>query len=210
MVHRDQRSPVSPIDVQFRHGCKTELCKQVGFTLLEMIVASVLLVVLMSVVLRSLHTVLQESRADQFRREPITEVLASQIRRDLTNARQFRASSNLLELSGFIAQEPLTGKPLLTWAMVSYRIHSTREGTVLLREQRSASDSPARLDIVQPVWVGAASLSLSTSIIESDEGKSTDSNRAWQALPKIIELTLFDVSMQPIFNETMVRAENSQ
>ena len=182
--------------------------RRAGFTLLEMIVACVLMAVLMTVVVRVLNVVLRESRDENYGNQAfVAEILAAQIRRDVTNARQYRFTPSRLELLGFVAQEQHTGKPLLTQAIASYRIQPTSEGTVLVREQR-ASVAASR-SFTQPVWAGATSISFATSYVENDDRSGSTAEGGWLELPEIVELSVLGEQSRPLFSEMIVRREGS-
>lgn len=188
-----------------------------GFTLLEMIVAGVLLAVLLSSVVSVLRVLLREGRASlNHALATPPEALLRVLRRDVINARAFRVIPNGVELLGHVAQDEF-GQPLLTTALVEYAVRPTSKGGLLERRQRSAA-TPASL--TQPLWHGVRNFQLSANVVDDRDlsllspdalqtltgGLSLNSD-GWQPLPATVAVMLQDMHEQVLLRESIMRYE---
>lgn len=198
--------------------CQANLrAKLHGFTLLEMVVAGVLLAVLMSATLSVLRVLLRESRSslNQTQTAP-SEAVLRVLRRDVINARAFRLFPNGVELLGHVAQDEF-GQPLWTTALVQYVVRPTSLGGLLERRQLSPA-TPANL--TQPLWHGVRKIQLSANVVDDRDlsllspdtlqalttGLSLNSD-GWQPLPASVEVMLLDVREQVLLRESIMRYE---
>ena len=107
---------------------------RVGFTLLEMLAASVLTALLMAAVLLSLRgSLLTASEVARSRQTASPELLREQLRRDLGNALTGSLGTGRITLWGPIATDARTRQPTLRPALVFYAVAGGR----LVREEQS-------------------------------------------------------------------------
>ncbi len=189
--------------------------RRTAFTLLEMVIACMLLAVLLAVVARVMRSILIETKLNESPDLAVSELLAEQFRRDLLNAHSYRQlDAQHLQLLGFVAQEPATGQSLLTSAMATYRIKPTSGGSLLVREQLAMPSTNTAASIEpqsQPLCIGAVSLRLDSDIVE--RGELTENTLQaplrpggnWFELAPVVELTIAGPQGQVLFREMIVR-----
>lgn len=107
-----------------------------GFTLLELMLATVLMSVLMIGVLAVLTQVLRSPQMTSDQGEPMGEVGPSWvelIRHDLTQARTVEHSANRIKLMGYVWLDPVTGQRTQQPAHVTYRLVEIGERPWMVR-----------------------------------------------------------------------------
>ncbi len=197
---------------------------RLGFTLLEMVIAAVLLAVLVTAVVSVLRVLMAETR--NVGRTPasvLPESLARQLRRDVINARSYRSSNLQLDLLGYVAQDADSGEPLLTMAIASYRIRPTQRGGLLLRVQQSAGggvDPTPTIggSAVQPLWQGVTAIGLNSNYLDTRDvsllppaalqalsAEPTAKGGGWLPLSSVVEVTLLGDQRQTLFRESIAR-----
>ncbi len=208
---------ISARNLQSRHA----------FTLIEMVVACVLLSVLLVAVVSVWRVLLNENRQlKQSQAAVLPESLARQLRRDVINARSYRQRGEQLELLGYVDQDAASGQALLTLAMANYHIRPTIQGGVLFRSQLSASTTTAVMttagSMVQPLWRGARAIRLTSNTIDTGDvsllspeviesftaGTMADSS-GWIVLPPVVEVMVLGEQGQVLFRESIVRSEGT-
>jgi type II secretory pathway pseudopilin PulG len=207
-----------------------------AFTLLEMIVAGVLMALLMTAVVGVLRELLQErQRFETSHADLFPESLVRQLRRDIVNARLLRQRPTQIDLWGYGVQEPSTGQPLLTGGIVSYHIRPGTHGGLLFRSQQTwlvptpsdlSAASFANFDLsagwAQPVWAGVASVSLLSSWIDQSDvslldpaamqsvtTEQTAAGQAWLPMPATVDVLVIGTQGQVLFRESIVRGEET-
>lgn len=169
-----------------------------GFTLIELIAASVLasmmMVVLMAVVWSASRD-LTRIQADQTSDFPTT-VMIDRIRADLRNARGMIATSQSLILHGFVARSPLNGQSDGTEGRVTYQIVTSGGRSKLVR---------AEGDQQKVVWVGASQWtveSLETSDPE-DSLLALPEAGGLPGIPSAFRITLRDETNRVLWREVI-------
>lgn len=199
-----------------------------AFTLLELVVATVLLAVLVTAVVSVLRVLLAESKiVDGTAATVLPESLARQLRRDVTNARSYRLANSQLDLLGYVAQDADSGRPLLTMAIASYQVRPTGRGGLLLRVQQSLDAGAGTASLtgttrLQPLWHGVGAIGLTSSYLDTRDvslmppevmqsltsGLAADAS-GWLPLSPSVEVTLLGDQGQTLFRESIARDSGS-
>lgn len=218
-LHRNKQHPVYQVSFKRR---------AVGFTLLELVVAAVLLAILVTAVVSVLRVLLAESRnADASKAAVLPESLARLMRRDVINARSYRLANSQLDLWGYVAQDVDSGQPLLTPAIASYQIRATQRGSLYcgcnVRPQESSRIMPlTNVTSEQPLWLGVSTIGLTSSyldtrdvsllppaVMQSLSSEPTPGGSGWLPLSPAVELTLLGGQGQTLFRESIDRDARS-
>ncbi len=169
-----------------------------AFTLLELVVASVLLALMLAGVTLVFRALLNDNIHRSARSQPISQLAAGLLRADLANSRAYRAGSRHLDLIGYTLRDNAMGSSLLLPAIVRYEVVETPLGSVLWRNQVEQNANSTR----RIIWKGVAALKFSTSYVDTlttplPENLDTLARRSneaqpWQILPPSVELWLSD------------------
>lgn len=127
--------------------------KRSGFTLVEMVAASIILAMLMSVLVMVTRSGLRQAkRAEEIRAShPETSVLEDQIVRDLRNSDGFSPLVNGVTLFGALSTDPSTGRGTHQLVRVTYQVGDVAGLKVLVRTEQSSGGISHR----RAVWMGA-------------------------------------------------------
>ncbi|NND99090.1 MAG: hypothetical protein HKN47_17370 [Pirellulaceae bacterium] len=167
-----------------------------AFTLLELLVSSVLTALLMIALLSVLRSALQTSRqADNLNHRSASPLwLAEQIERDIRNARGIQAGPNEVRLFGSLGRDK-NGMPNYRPAYVGYRIG--RNG---LARWESGSVDPGRGASL--VWFGATQLRVDLASSDDDESltRAPDPSQTGglQPIPPSVQLIVVDQFAAPV------------
>lgn len=166
-----------------------------GFTLVEMVAATIIIAMLFGVLSMFMKTVVgQRKRANSVRaRYPDTAVLEDLLVRDIRNANGFAASGSGLTLFGGLATNPLSGQGTHQLARVGYSIQNFGGTRVLVRtEQGSDSTSHQRV-----VWFNAGGFA---ATVGQSSGLAVSAQETGGLDPMPIDL---QVSLQNIDGSTI-------
>ena len=202
--------------------------RAVGFTLLELVVAAVLIAILVTAVVSVLRVLLAETRnTDASAAAVLPESMARLVRRDVMNARSYRLDNSQLDLLGYVGQDGDSGRPLLTLAIASYQIRATQRGGLLLRVQHSLDSGSRMMNMAnstsaQPLWLGVSSIRLTSNYLENRDvsllppavmqslsAQPAPDGSGWIPLSPTAELTLLDGKGQTLFRESIARDSSS-
>lgn len=194
-----------------------------AFTLIELLIAVVLGAMLMAAVVTTMrltirHRTQLESIAPQL---SSSAALLDQLRRDVTNAQTFAAAPNSLWLTGNLARDPDTGNAMHQPAMVQYRITSLAGRPALIRAQANAGATITRRIDVQPAWIDAAMLVVTSTsmdfgsatnladdddpLLGGDDGALTPPSVGnVKSVPANLRIRLLDARGRSILDETIV------
>jgi prepilin-type N-terminal cleavage/methylation domain-containing protein len=139
-----------------------------GFTLVELVAATALSAVLLTVALGVLRTVNRPAKAAE---ADGGGPLAQQLRWDLANAVVLRTDSGGLTLAGYGSLDPTTMEPTHLPAMVTYALRESAGATWLVRQQQM-------LDGRGDAWVelaagGVAGFTVDAPVTAADRAAST-------------------------------------
>lgn len=115
-----------------------------GFTLFEMLAASVLSAMLVMAVLSVVASLNRSQRlmADQVETAWRADGLVQALRCDLTHAERISQQRGLLRIEGLCALDPQTLAPIHEPAIVEYQLRQSQNYSYLLRRQRSPRQEP--------------------------------------------------------------------
>ncbi len=197
--------------------------KNRAFTLVEMIVALVLGTLLLATlmgVLRRSFVEISTTRQD----DPSIHrmgLLADQLRRDLSNARNISVGNNRFELLGFGHRDPQTLTATLRPARVSYEIRQDGKRSLLVRVQSDIAGGMASSGIpfIEPVYFGAAKLLLTSNEVKGfpklDEvgtnvlQESTIARNRW-AVPSSVQIVILDQRDRLILDQTFTHERDTR
>ena len=171
-----------------------------GFTLLELLAASILTALLMAAVLRSLQTSFAVSSAAESHTRASVQLLIEQIERDVMNARGLRSTQQQTTLAGSLATDPTFETTTLQRAVVVYRV---QDGQLLRIEQ--SSDGQTRTDVL---WVGVAQFAMLGGTIEDGPVAIGPPSPDLAGLPAIggrVIVQMTDASGRRLIDRTIVR-----
>ncbi len=154
-----------------------------GFTLVEMVAATIVIAMLFGVLSIFMRSVVgQRKRADAVRlKHPDTAVFEDQLVRDVRNANGWASDRSGLTLFGGLATNPLTGLGTHQLARVGYSVQTVGGTSVLVRtEQVVRGPSHQRV-----VWFNTSGLSAS---VARPSGLSPESHETGGLHPMPIEL----------------------
>ena len=166
-----------------------------GFTLLELLVSSVLTTLLMTALLSVLRSSLQteQQTANSLVNNVSTRHLRDQIERDLINSRGLEVGNNEVTLFGYL-DEDSTGMPTQRAARVRYHISSA--GLVRTITGNSRQRGEGNL-----LWANAAAMTVATQELD-DELQYTPTEifeaGGLKPIPATIEFALFGKERQMI------------
>lgn len=135
--------------------------KRSGFTLVEMVAATIVIAMLFGVLSMFMRSVVgQRKRADDVRlKHPDTSVFEDQLVRDVRNASGWASDGSGLTLFGGLGTNPLTGQGTHQLARVGYSVQ-TIGGTGVLVRTEQAAQGPSHQRVV---WFNAGGLTASTA-----------------------------------------------
>ena len=174
-----------------------------GFTLIEVLVATVIGAILVVAVLGVLRTLL---RKEDMPPPAISSVLAEQLRRDFSNARYFRETVSGVEISG-PASQSVAGEALWTQGTVAFEVRrvsaSESQAGVLTRRDSPLNERQAG----ELLWLGVGGIRVDSFVLdESDLPISPEAKaQGWRPLASSFELSLFDDRGNLWHRESIVR-----
>ena len=139
-----------------------------GFTLLELLVATVLGALLMAALATTLRVTLAESKRVEESRSAQTAVrpFVQQLRRDIVNADSFALSPGGMVLAGAIHRDLVTHQSTQRLATVRYVVTSVSGTRVLLRIQKSGRpEQPLGEVASEIVWIGVGKFLASADVV---------------------------------------------
>lgn len=175
-----------------------------GFTLIEVLVATVIGAILVVAVLGVLRNLLRKENMPQL---PISSILAEQLRRDFSNARYFRRTARGVEISGPVSRSA-AGDLLWTPGSVAFEVRRVSEGEtgVLTRRDSSPSESRSRR-AGELLWLGVGGIQVDSFVLDESDLPISPQAKAqgWQPLASSFELSLYDDRGNLWHRESIVR-----
>ena len=177
-----------------------------GFTLIEVLVATVIGAILVVAVLGVLRNLM---RKENMRQLAITSILAEQLRRDFSNARYFRRTASGVEISGPVTRSDTGG---FLWAQGSVafeirRINSAEGQTDVLTRRDSSPREPPIRQAEELLWLGVGAIRVDSFVLDESDLPILPQAKAqgWQPLASSFELSLFDEQGSLWHRESIVR-----
>ncbi|MEM7557551.1 MAG: prepilin-type N-terminal cleavage/methylation domain-containing protein [Planctomycetota bacterium] len=174
-----------------------------GFTMIEVLVATVIGTILVVAVLGVLRNLL---RKESMPPPAISSILAEQLRRDFSNAKYFRKTAGGVEISGPVSQT-VAGDALWTPGSVAFEVRRVGEGEgqtgVLTRRDSSSNERRAG----ELLWLGVGGIQVDSFVLDESDLPIPPQAKAegWQPLASSFELSLFDDRGNLWHREAIVR-----
>lgn len=181
-----------------------------GFTLVELLLASLLAVILLTAVGGLLRAVWRQERRTQqvVAMYPPTRFFSLQLQRDFTNARGLAVAPGHVRLVGFVSTDRTSLLPSLRPAEVIYRIAGSPQHRVLIRSERGLDELLATPKD-EIAWVGAAAI----DVLHSDLSEEAELTRLVSSVPGVrpmprqIKIVVRDADGAVICSENVVHRD---
>ncbi len=183
---------------RFRANSISRAC---GFTLIEVLVSTVIGVILVVAVLGVLRNLL---RNESMPPPAISSILAEQLRHDFSNAKYFRKTSRGVEILGPVSRSA-AGDLLWTPGSVAFEVRRVNEGETGVLTRRDSS--PNERGAGELLWLGVGGVQVDSFVLDESDLPISPQAKAqgWQPLASSFELSLFDDRGNLWHRESIVR-----
>ncbi|MEC8557959.1 MAG: prepilin-type N-terminal cleavage/methylation domain-containing protein [Planctomycetota bacterium] len=183
---------------RFRANSISRAC---GFTLIEVLVSTVIGVILVVAVLGVLRNLL---RKESMPPPAISSILAEQLRHDFSNAKYFRKTSRGVEILGPVSRSA-AGDLLWTPGSVAFEVRRVNEGETGVLTRRDSS--PNERGAGELLWLGVGGVQVDSFVLDESDLPISPQAKAqgWQPLASSFELSLFDDRGNLWHRESIVR-----
>jgi competence protein ComGF len=182
-----------------------------AFTLLEVMLAVVLSTIILLVATKVLQSLLQiQKRESSFGGVGVSDILADQIRRDVSNATNISIGQDQFRLTGMLATDRTSMSANLRFANVVYRIRRQGDESLFERVEVNAQGQT----MIDPLWLDVATIRVATTYMDLNQQMRTNPigndaellgniSRGASQFPPSIRITIGSTSGRSLFDEVV-------